>query len=365
MKIKDIIKIVEDWASPFYAEKFDNTGLLVGQKEEILKGILIVLDSLENVVEEAISKKCNLIIAYHPIIFKELKSIVGKNYVERVIIKAIQNNIAIYSIHTALDNIKEGVNYGLAKELGLEKSTILIPKKGVMKKLTTYVPESNSKILLKKLFCAGAGEIGNYSECSFQNEGLGSFKGNEKSQPVLGDPLSTHFEKEKQIHITFLAHREEIILETLFKNHPYEEVAYEIISLENSYQNIGMGIIGYLEKPLTEKSFTSFIKEKLGIPVIRHSVFLNKKIQSVAILCGSGGFGIQAAIKKNANVYLTADLKYHNFFEADSKIVLMDIGHFESEQFTKKLIYDFLLKKIPNFACIFLSKEKTNPVNYY
>jgi len=313
MKVKDVIKIVEEWAPPFYAESFDNIGLLVGNKEEKLKGILIALDSLESVVDEAINKKCNLIIAYHPIIFKELKSIVGKSYAERAIIKAFQNNIAIYSIHTALDNMEEGANYSLAKELGLEKSTVLIPKKGIVKKLTTYVPESHSDILLEKLFSVGAGKIGNYSECSFQNQGVGSFKGNEKSQPVLGKPLNIHFEKEKQIHITFLAHREEIILETLFKNHPYEEVAYEITRLENSYQNIGMGRIGYLKKPLE---------------------------------------------------YLTADLKYHNFFEADSKVVIMDIGHFESEQFIKKLIYDFILKKNPTFACI-LSKTKTNPVNYY
>jgi hypothetical protein len=280
------------------------------------------------------------------------------------VIKAIKNDIAIYAIHTALDNAMHGVNAMICHKLGLKKSKILIPQKGTIKKLTTYVPVDKADYLREKLFEAGAGHIGNYSNCSFNTEGLGSYKGNEQSNPVYGEKGKTHFEKEIQLNITFAKHIESKVLKALFTNHPYEEVAYEIETLENKNQNIGLGMIGSFEQPLSEIEFLEKLKKVFKTPVIRHSNRLSKPIENVAVLGGSGAFAISNAIGKKAEAYVTADLKYHDFFKAEEKILLADIGHFESEQYTKDLLFSFINEKFANFAII-LSKTKTNPVHYY
>ena len=364
MIIKQVIDTLEELAPLNYAEDFDNVGLLVGNAKNELSGILVTLDTLENVVEEAIAKKCNLIVSFHPIIFGGLKKITGSNYVQRVVIKAIKHDIAIYSMHTALDNCNKGVNAKICEVLGLQDTSILIPQKGTIRKLTTYVPKVNADALKTALFQAGAGNIGNYSNCSFTVDGIGSYQANAGANPYLGKIGETHYEDESQISVTYGRANEQKILKALFNNHPYEEVAYEIQTLENKNQNIGMGMVGNLEKSMDEEEFFEFLKKKMNVSCIRHSDFLGKKIKKVALLGGSGSFAISAAIAANADIFVTSDLKYHQFYEAEGKILLADIGHYETEQFTKNLLVDYLTKKIPNFA-VSLSESKTNPIKYF
>lgn len=363
MKVKEVIATLEELAPLAYAEDFDNVGLLVGDGNAEVSGVLVTLDTLENVVDEAISKKCNLIVSFHPIIFGGLKRLTGATYVERVVIKAIQHHIAIYSMHTALDNSQFGVNAKICEVLGLRNTKILIPQKGTIKKLVTYVPLSDAASLSEALFEAGAGQIGNYSDCSFTNEGVGSYKANEGAQPVKGVVGETHYEKETQLHITFPKALERQILDALFENHPYEEVAYELSALENDNQNIGMGMIGELEKPMKELESLEYIKRSMNASCLRHSALRNAPVQKIAVLGGSGAFAISAAKAKGADIFVSADIKYHQFYEAEGKMIIADIGHYETEQFTKNLLVDYLTKKIPNFA-IRLSESKTNPIKY-
>ena len=363
MRIQDVTQILEELAPLAHAEDFDNVGLLVGNPENEVSGVLVTLDTLENVVDEAIEKRLNLIVSFHPIIFKGLKKLTGSNYVERAVIKAIANNIAIYSIHTALDNNPFGVNAKICEVLGILNPKILIPKKGTLKKLTTYVPEKDAETLRLALFNSGAGSIGKYSNCSFSSAGVGSFKAEEGANPSLGEIGETHFEKEVQIHVVFSFEKEKAVLKALKENHPYEEVAYEIYTLNNTNSHIGMGMIGTLSEETEATQFLEIVKAKMNIPCIRHSQLPNQKIKKVAVLGGSGGFAIGAAKKAKADIFLTADLKYHQFFEAENQIVLADIGHFESEQFTKDLLVDYLKKKIPNFA-VASSESITNPIKY-
>ncbi len=364
MKIKEVIHLLEDLAPLTYSEDFDNTGLLVGNYKTEVSGILVTLDTLEDVVDEAIATNCNLIVSFHPIIFSGLKKLTGKNYVERVVIKAIQNNIAIFSMHTALDNSWNGVNAMICEKLGLINRKVLIPKKETIKKLTTYVPTESSEKVRNALFEAGAGNIGNYSNCSFNTEGKGSFKGEESSNPVVGKVGELRFENETQINVTFHKHIESSVLQALFKSHPYEEVAYEINPLENTNQHLGMGMIAELEASISEKEFLIFLKKTMKTDCIRHSKILNKSIKTIAVLGGSGSFAINAAKQAGADVFITADCKYHNFFNAENDLLLADIGHYESEQYTKELLVAFLSEKISTFAVV-LSQTNTNPITYF
>jgi dinuclear metal center YbgI/SA1388 family protein len=364
MKIKDTLAILEDMAPLGYAESFDNVGLLVGDANNNLTGVLVCHDALEEVIDEAISKKCNLVVCFHPILFSGLKKITGKNYVERAVIKAIKNDIAIYAVHTALDNHKNGVNKIFCDALGIKDSKVLIPKQNYIKKLVTYTIPENVVTLRNALFEAGAGQIGNYEDCSFNSHGIGTYMGNEDSSPEIGERFEFVEAPEIKIEVTFERHLESKILKALFSNHVYEEIAYEIYNLENEHQNIGLGRVGWLEKELSEAEFLQLIREKLDCKGIRHSNLLRKPIKKVAVLGGSGSYAIKNAINSGADAYITSDLKYHQFYEAENSILLADIGHFESERFTKNYIVDYLKEKITNFAII-LSQENTNPVKYF
>ena len=363
MKIKEILSILEEMAPLAYAEDFDNVGLLVGNKEYDATGILVCHDALENVIDEAIAKKCNLVVCFHPILFSGLKKITGQNYVERSIIKAIKNDIAIYAVHTALDNHPNGVNKIFCDALGLTNTKILVPKQNFIRKLETYTIRENADSVRTALFEAGAGSIGNYDKCSFNTEGTFTYQGNENSNPVVGERGVLSIGDETKIEVVFEKHLESNILKALFKAHIYEEVAYEIYDLQNNYQKIGMGMIGELQVPMDERDFLNFVKEKMQCAGIRYSSFLGKPIKKVAVLGGSGSFAINIAIQAGADAFLTADLKYHQFYEAENQLLLADIGHFESERYTKNYIVDFLRKKILNFAIV-LSEENTNPVKY-
>jgi len=363
MKLIDVFSILEEMAPLAYAEDFDNVGLLVGNSQSELTGILVCHDALEAVIDEAIAKQCNLVVCFHPILFSGLKKITGKDYVERAVIKAIRHDIAIYAVHTALDNHKQGVNKILCDALGLKNTRILVPKPNFIQKLVTYTPPSQAEPLRNALFAAGAGSIGNYEDCSFSSKGIGSYKGNADSHPAIGDRFEFVEAEEIKIEVTFEKHLQAKVLKALFANHVYEEVAYELYDLQNTHQNSGLGMIGELEVPMEELAFLSYVKDKMDCGVIRHSRLLGQAVTKVAVLGGSGSFAIKNAKQAGATVFLTADLKYHNFYEAENQLVLADIGHFESERFTKNYIVDFLKKKILNFAIIF-SEENTNPVKY-
>lgn len=363
MKVKEIINALEEFAPLANAEDFDNVGLLIGDINTEVTGILVTLDTLEKTIDNAIAQHCNLVVSFHPILFSGLKKITGKNYVERVVLKAIKNDIAIYAIHTALDNVPHGVSKGMCDALGLTNRKVLIPKKGKIKKLTTYIPEDIYDNVRTALFKAGAGTIGNYESCSFSTYGEGTFLGKPESNPTKGERGKLQVEKELQLNVTFEAHLEKAILNTLFEAHSYEEVAYEVTTLDNSNQHIGMGMLGELPEALDTPSFLKFVAHSFQAKGIRHSAELKKPIKKVAVLGGSGSFAIEAAIHSGADAFITADLKYHQFYQAENKLILVDIGHYESEQFTKNILTDFLTKKFTNFAVV-LEDENTNPIKY-
>ncbi|MFC7773559.1 Nif3-like dinuclear metal center hexameric protein [Flavobacterium sp. GCM10027622] len=363
MKIKEILSILEEMAPLAYAEDFDNVGLLVGDSNAEATGVLVCHDALEAVIDEAVKKQCNLVVCFHPILFSGIKKITGKNYVERSILKAIKNDIAIYAVHTALDNHKAGVNKIFCDALGLINTKVLVPKQNFIQKLITYTIPENVEKLRNALFDAGAGKIGNYEDCSFNSKGIGTYMGNENSNPEIGERFEFVEAEEIKIEVTFERYLQSKILKALFSNHVYEEVAYEIYELQNNHQNIGLGMVGELTQDMNEVDFLTMVKDKMECGGIRHTGFLGKKIKKVAVLGGSGSYAIKNAIAAGADAYLTADLKYHNFYEAENKILLADIGHFESERYTKNYIVDYLTKKIPNFAIV-LSQINTNPVKY-
>ena len=364
MKIQELIQLLDKWAPNSYAEDFDNVGLLVGNSRNECSGILITLDTTEAIIEEAITKNCNVILSFHPIIFSGLKKLIGKSYVERVVLKAIENKISIIALHTRLDNHPHGMNNILAKRLELTNTEVLIQKKETLKKLVAYVPENYVEKVLDSLHQAGAGNLDNYSECSFQLEGTGRFKGSDKSEPFIGNNSEKVSVKEIQINVVFESHLITDIQKALFKSHPYETVAYEIYSLINSYSEIGIGSVGILKKEMDSASFLNFVKKQMNTEVIRYSNNSNNTIKKVAVLGGSGSFAIEEVKRKGADAFVTSDLKYHHFFQGENKLLLVDVGHYESEQFIKKFIYEFLIEKIPNFAVV-LSSIKTNPVNYH
>ena len=369
--VKDITTEIEKLCPLAYAEEFDNVGLLVGDQQQAVTGVLVTLDCLENTIDEAIENKCNLIVSFHPIVFKGLKKLNGKNYVERTVIKAIKNDIAIYAMHTALDNSFKGVSAKMAEMLNLENTQILLPQKGHLRKLTTYVPENSVTKIREALFDVGAGHIGNYSHCSFNLRGEGTYLGNEQSDPSIGEKGNLETVGENFISVIFERHLEPKILKTLHATHPYEEVAYDIVSLENVHDRIGMGMVGELKQGLSVHNFFENVKRTFELQIIRHSDINTDEIKKVAVLGGSGSFAIEAAIKSGADIFITADLKYHDFFRAEKKLILADIGHYESEQFTKNLLVEYLTKKITNFAPalpksrIILAKNNTNPINYF
>jgi dinuclear metal center YbgI/SA1388 family protein len=316
------------------------------------------------VVKEAILKKCNLVIAHHPIIFGGLKKINGKNYVERTIIAAIKNDIAIYAIHTNLDNVMDGVSGKMAKMAGLENLTILSPKENALKKLFVFVPVEAAAAVRDAVFAAGGGHIGNYSECSFNTEGTGTFKAGRDTHPYVGSIGEQHQEKEVKIEVIFPGFLEPKIVAAMKAAHPYEEVAYDIVSLSNSHQGIGAGILGELAEPMDEESFLSHLKTVFRLKVIRHTPLRNKPVKKVALCGGAGSFLISSALRAGADFYFTGDIKYHEFFDANDRLVLADIGHYESEQFTIDLLQEILEQKFPTFA-VLKTEVVTNPVHYF
>jgi len=364
MILQELINYLEELAPLDLQESYDNSGLIVGNAQQEVSKAIICLDAVEAVIDEAIAKGANLVIAHHPIVFSGLKKLNGKNYVERVVIKAIQHNIAIYAIHTNLDNISHGVNRMISDKIGLVNTQILAPKSNLLNKLVVFVPVENRLQLLNALFEAGAGNIGNYSEASFTSNGEGSFKGNADSNPTIGKVNVRASVEEGRVEVLVESHQLSTVLTAMKVNHPYEEVAYDLIALKNSHQNIGSGMIGQLNEAMNSKDFLKHLQTVFKVPVVRHTALGNNKITKVAVCGGSGSFLLQAAISQKADVFVSADFKYHEFFDADNQIVIADIGHYESEQYTSELLLEKLKKNFSNFA-FFLTENNTNPLRYF
>lgn len=363
MTVKQITNCIEEIAPLKDAESFDNVGLLVGNYQTEVSKVLVSLDCTEDIVDEAIDSKAELIVCFHPIVFKGLKRFNGNSYVERVVIKAIQNNIAIYAMHTALDNSPQGVNKRICDQIGVQNPKILIPKKENLYQLSFRVPHSHLEVVKTAVFKAGAGSIGAYDSCGFESEGKGSFRPLENANPYEGKTNELSEVSELDYKVVLQNHQKSSVLKALFTSHPYEEVAYELIVLENENPHKGMGMIGELTEALEEKEFLISLKDKMQTQLVRHSAMRDTKIKKVAVLGGSGVFALQAAKSHGADAFVSADFKYHDFFQAENQILICDIGHYESEQFTKDLLVEHLKKNFPNFAVI-LSSKNTNPIHY-
>ncbi len=363
MIIREITTYLESIAPPIYQESYDNTGLIIGNPETEISSVLITLDVTEAVIDEAIETGCELIIAHHPILFKGLKRINGNSYVERCVIKAIKNDIAVFVSHTNLDSVTGGVNSKICEKIGLTNLKILRPVNEQLLKLVTFIPQNHLNQVREALFDAGAGTIGKYDKCSFATEGTGTFRGGEETNPYVGETGEFHLEEEARFETIIPRHLKNIIVSALLKAHPYEEVAYDIYPLENRFHEVGSGMIGELPGAENEIDFLSRLLQIFGSKNLKHTYLLGKPIWKVAVCGGSGSFLLSEAIAADADIFITADMKYHDFFDAEEKIVVVDIGHFESEQFTKELFYEILIKKFPTFA-LRLSEVKTNPVLY-
>ena len=361
--LSEIISCLEDWAPPVYQESYDNSGLLTGDKAMMVHKALIALDCTEEVVDEAIHSGCQLIIAHHPVIFKGLKKLTGQSDVERTVIKAIRNNIALYALHTNLDNVITGVNMAIADRLGISALEPLEPRKETLCKLYVYVPVSHLDTVRDAVFAAGAGHIGNYDQAGFTVTGKGTFRGNEMTNPFLGKAGLREEVDETRLEVIFPIHRTTEVHRALLSVHPYEEPAYDIVRLQNIQNTVGSGCIGILQEAEEELDFLHRVKKTFSCPVIRHSPLRGKKVKRIAVCGGAGSFLIPRALAAGADIFLTADLKYHEFFQAENRLILADLGHFESEQYTSDLIFQHISKKIPTFALL-LSKTITNPVKY-
>ena len=362
MKISEIIDIIEEYAPLSLQESYDNAGLQIGDKNLEASGAMLCIDVTEDIIEEALEKGCNIVISHHPLIFKGIKSVTGKNETERIIIKAIRNNIAVYSAHTNIDNARGGVSHMIADKLGLQNTSILQPQNNRFCKLALFVPATHIEPVQKALFDAGAGKIGNYDCCSYNTVGTGTFRAAEGANPWVGKIGEIHNEPETKIEVIFPVEKKTSILKALTDSHPYEEPAFDIITLENESKYTGSGVVGTID-PQNALVFLNKIKSVFNAGSVKYSLPEDKIISKVAVCGGSGAFLIPDAIRCGADIYVTGDMKYHDFTTFGNSIILADIGHYESEQYTKEIFYNIIQKKIPNFAAYYPVKEK-NPINY-
>lgn len=364
MKLAELTKKLDTIFTTQQAEDFDNVGLICGNPLREVRRILVCHDALETVIDEAIEKDCQLVIAFHPIIFKGMKRISGRNYVEKSVLKALENKIGIYAVHTALDNDYFGVNDGICSALGLEKTSILLPKKDHLHQVQFFVPKSSTQAVKEAVFKAGAGTIGLYDECSFSVQGTGSFRPLEGADPHIGNTNERTHVAEDMVTVICENYKTQGVIKALKSVHPYEEVAFQVIRLENEHPLVGLGKYGDLPEALSFEDFLEKIKKVFRLKMIRHSHFSRSTIRRIGVLGGSGSSGIQAAMDRGCDAYLTSDLKYHDFFIPEGNMLLCDLGHFESEQFVVSQIITRLSEKIPNFV-VLKSEVNTNPINYF
>lgn len=363
MRIKELLSIIEQIAPLALQESYDNSGVQVGDVNQEAKGALLCIDVTEEVVNEAITLGCNLIISHHPLAFRKFKSLTGKNYIERCMIKAIKNDIVVYAAHTNLDNAYRGINFYLAKMLGLQNIRILAPQNEKLLKLATFTPHSHADQVRNALFNAGAGSIGDYDSCSYNLEGNGTFRAGKNSHPFVGEVGNIHTEPEVRTEVILPAYKKEEVIRALLAVHPYEEPAYDIYALQNEWKQAGSGIVGTLPEEMEEENFLYLIKDIFNLSSVQYSTLRNKPIRDVAICGGSGSFLIPQAIGYDADVFITGEAKYNDFYDVEDKILLAIIGHYESEIFTKNVFYDAISEKYPTFALYMAGTDK-NPVKY-
>jgi dinuclear metal center YbgI/SA1388 family protein len=363
MKLKDICSYLDSAIPLSFQEGYDNSGLQVGSPDKEVTSAMVTLDVTEDVLNEAGYAGCDLIISHHPLIFNGIKSITGKSFTERLLLKAIKQDIAIYSAHTNLDIISNGVSMKMSEKLNLRNIKVLSPAKNRLLKLVTYIPESHLEKVRNALFQAGAGVIGNYDQCGFITNGTGSFRGNDNTNPFAGKKGIIHFEKEIRFETILYSYLKEKVIKVLLEVHPYEEVAYDIYSLENDNIRIGLGCVGEIGNPLNENDFLKLVSSVFKAKGVRYTKPAGILIKKIALCGGSGSSLLNLAIASGADAFITSDVKYHSFFDADNRILLVDIGHFESEIFSTEILYDLIIKKFPKFAVRF-SEKNTNPINY-
>lgn len=364
MTISDIIECLEHLAPPMLQESYDNAGLICGSPEMEIDSALLSIDVTEEVVDEALEKGNGLIIAHHPLVFSPLKKLTGRDHVERTLIRAVRGGLGIYAAHTNLDSVRNGVNGRICSKLGLSGIRVLSPRADNLRKLVFFVPADHAEKVRDAVFEAGAGHIGQYDLCSFNAEGKGTFRASGTADPFVGEKGKLHSGPEIRVETIFRAPDLQRVIAALLGAHPYEEVAYDVYSLLNTDPATGIGMTGVLEQPVPEGKFLDLLKKVFSVPVIRHSPMLGRQVKKVAVCGGSGSFLIRDAIKSGSDAFVTADIKYHQFFDADGRIMLADIGHFESERYTTEIIYESVSEKFPNFALHF-SEVKTNPINYH
>ncbi|QDA61847.1 Nif3-like dinuclear metal center hexameric protein [Hymenobacter jejuensis] len=361
--VLDLTRVLEAAAPLAYQESYDNAGLQCGDPQVVVQGVLIALDCTPAVIDEAIRRGCNVVVAHHPVVFKPLKRLTGANEVEQTLMKAIKNDVAIYAAHTNLDNVVRGVNRKLAEKLGLQKLRILDPKSGMLAKLAVYTPAGHAEKLLRALYDAGAGQIGQYAECSFQFPGTGTFTPGPDSNPYEGQRGQPETTNELRVEVLLPLHRQRQVLHAMRQTHPYEEVAYDLIRLENEDQDVGSGMIGELPEALSPAEFRQLLRQALGVPVVKHTDY-QSSIKKVALCGGAGSFLIGKARNAGAEAYVTGDLKYHEYFGAEGHLMLCDVGHFESEQFTGEVFRDLLTSSFSSNFAVLIAETLTNPVRY-
>ena len=363
MKLKDLCSYLDSVVPLSFQESYDNSGLQIGLPEREISSAMITLDVTEEVIDEAVSDKCDVIISHHPLIFIGIKRITGRTFTERILYKAVKHDIAIYSSHTNLDIFSNGVSRKMAEKLGLKDIKVLSPLMNRLLKLVTYIPESHLEKVREALFEAGAGVIGNYDQCAFTTAGTGSFRGSENTKPFIGGKGKIHFEKETRFETVLFSHLKEKVIKVLLDVHPYEEAAYDIYALENENVDVGLGCVGEFNDAMGEADFLKLVSSVFDAKGVRYSKPAGKPVRKIALCGGSGASLLNVAIASGADAFITADIKYHNFFDADNKILLVDTGHFESEKFSTEILYDLIIKKFPKFAVRF-SEINTNPINF-
>ena len=364
MNVQTIVNQLESFAPLAFQEDFDNCGLLIGNRHQTVEGILICLDVTEAVVDEAITTKHNMIVCHHPLIFKGLKSLTGRNEVERCVMKAIKHDIAIYAAHTSLDSAPDGVSVRMAQKLGLEHVQVLVPKSGMLLKLVTFVPTAHLETVREALFEAGAGRIGQYDACSFSHSGEGTFRPGTETNPFVGVIGEVHHEPELRLEVILPKHKQSAVVTALLQAHPYEEPAFDLIPLANEWSQIGLGVVGDFPKNYAETDFLKLVKQTFQSDVIKHSPVLGRDIRRVALCGGSGADFIMHAKAAGADAFVTADVTYHRFFEAENNLLILDIGHFESEQYTKEIFFEQLIEKFPNFAIRLSTSEQKRVLSF-
>jgi dinuclear metal center YbgI/SA1388 family protein len=363
MRLSEICKYLDTEIPLSFQEGYDNSGLQVGFPESEISSALLTIDVTEKVITEASSKGCNLVISHHPLIFGGLKKITGSTYTERIVARSIKEDIAIYSAHTNLDSVGFGVSRKMASRLNLRNVRVLVPLKNRLLKLVTFIPEPYLDKVRSAIFDAGAGAIGNYDQCGYTVSGTGSFRAGENSTPFVGDIGKIHFENEVRLETVLFSHLRASVIKALLAAHPYEEVAYDLYPLENDNIEAGLGCTGEFDKAIPELDFLKLVSGRFDAEGIRYSDLTGRPVKKVALCGGSGASFLSNAIGAGADAFVTADLKYHNFFDASNSILLVDAGHFESEKFTTEILYDLIIKKFPKFAVRF-SETNTNPINY-